>query len=135
MLKIRRMIHEEKGGKLTAWDTKTAAGTRTIKLLPSTAVLLRERKKTALTEWIFPHPWKPEQPTRPSAAYERMKVLLKEARLPDLRFHDLRHTFATNALAHGMDIKTLSTILGHVSSATTLNTYSHVTDEMCKGQR
>lgn len=47
-----------------------------------------------------------------------------------MRFHDLRHTFATNALAHGMDIKTLSTILGHVSSATTLNTYSHVTDEM-----
>ena len=43
---------------------------------------------------------------------------------------DLRHTFATNALAHGMDIKTQSTILGHVSSATTLNTYSHVTDEM-----
>ena len=40
------------------------------------------------------------------------------------------HTFATNALAYGMDIKTLSTILGHVSCATTLNTYSHVTDEM-----
>ena len=47
-----------------------------------------------------------------------------------MRFHDLRHTFATNALAHGMDIKTLSTILGHVSAATTLNTYSHITDEM-----
>ena len=37
---------------------------------------------------------------------------------------------ATNALAHGMDIKTLSTILGHVSAATTLNTYSHITEEM-----
>ena len=61
-LKIRRTIHEEKGGKLTAWDTKTAAGTRTINLAPSTAALLRERKKTALTEWIFPHPLKPEQP-------------------------------------------------------------------------
>ena len=38
--------------------------------------------------------------------------------------------YATNALSYGMDIKTLSTILGHVSCATTLNTYSHVTDEM-----
>lgn len=36
----------------------------------------------------------------------------------------------TNALGHGMDVKTLSAILGHVSSATTLNTYTHVTDEM-----
>ena len=106
-LKVRRTIHEEKGGKLTAWDTKTAAGTRTIHLSPSTAALLRERKKTALTEWIFPHPWKPEQPTRPSAAYERMKILLKEAGLPDLRFHDLRHTFATHALTSGVDVKTL----------------------------
>lgn len=59
-----------------------------------------------------------------------MKLLLEQAGLPDIRFHDLRHTFATNALAHGMDIKTLSTILGHVSSSTTLNTYSHITDEM-----
>ena len=42
----------------------------------------------------------------------------------------LRHTFATTALEHGMDIKTLSAIIGHVSSATTLDIYSHITDEM-----
>ena len=131
-LKVRRTIHEEKGGKLTAWDTKTAAGTRTIHLSPSTAVLLRERKKTALTEWIFPHPWKPEQPTRPSAAYERMKILLKEAGLPDLRFHDLRHTFATHALTSGVDVKTLSGILGHTRAAFTLDTYTHTTGDMQK---
>ena len=131
-LKISRTIHEEKGGKLAAWDTKTAAGTRTIHLSPSTAALLRERKKTALTEWIFPHPWKPEQPTRPSAAYERMKVLLKEARLPDLRFHDLRHTFATHALTSGVDVKTLSGILGHTRAAFTLDTYTHTTGDMQK---
>ena len=47
-----------------------------------------------------------------------------------MRSHDLRHTFATNTLAHEMDIKTLPTFLNHVSSATTLNTYSHVTDEL-----
>lgn len=131
-LKISRTIHEEKGGKLTAWDTKTAAGTRTIHLSPSTAALLRERKKTALTEWIFPHPWKPEQPTRPSAAYERMKVLLKEAGLPDLRFHDLRHTFATHALTSGVDVKTLSGILGHTRAAFTLDIYTHTTGDMQK---
>lgn len=131
-LKIRRTIHEEKGGELTAWDTKTAAGTRTIHLSPSTAALLRERKKTALTEWIFPHPWKPEQPTRPSAAYERMKILLKEAGLPDLRFHDLRHTFATHALTSGVDVKTLSGILGHTRAAFTLDTYTHTTGDMQK---
>lgn len=47
-----------------------------------------------------------------------------------IRFHDLRHTFATASLEHGMDVKTLSTIIGHVSSSTTLNIYTHVTAEM-----
>ena len=46
------------------------------------------------------------------------------------RFHELRHTFATEALEHGMDVKTLSAIIGHVSAATTLNIYAHVTTEM-----
>lgn len=47
-----------------------------------------------------------------------------------MRFHDFRHSCATMALEHGMDVKTLSTIIGHVSSATTLDIYSHVTDLM-----
>ena len=47
-----------------------------------------------------------------------------------MRFHDLRHTFATMTLEHGMDVKTLSATIGHVSSATTLDIYSHITDTM-----
>lgn len=124
-LKICRAVHEERGGKLTTWDTKTSAGARTITLPPSTVELLRERKKSALTEWIFPHPWKPEQPTHPSTAYDRLKALLKRAELPDIRFHGLHHTFATHALASGVDVKTLSGILGHTRSAFTQDTYPH----------
>ena len=42
----------------------------------------------------------------------------------------LRPTFVSASLEHGMDIKTLSTIIGHVSSSATLNVYAHITDEM-----
>lgn len=47
-----------------------------------------------------------------------------------MTYPDLRHTFATISLEHGMDIKTLSAIIGHISSRTTLNIYTHITDEM-----
>lgn len=66
----------------------------------------------------------------PATFRQRLCLLLEHTGCKQVRFHDLRHTFATNALEYGMNIKTLSTILGHVSSATTLNVYSHITDEM-----
>ena len=52
--------------------------------------------------------------------------------LPDLRFHDLRHTFATHALANGVDAKTLSGILGHTKASFTVDTYTHTTTDMHK---
>lgn len=59
-----------------------------------------------------------------------MKLLLEQARLPDIRFHDLCHTFATHALTSGVDVKTLSGILGHTRAAFTLDTYTHTTGDM-----
>ena len=79
---------------------------------------------------MFPSRIKPEQPIDPGYVRKRLQVILERAGCKRVRFHDLRHTFATLSLENGMDVKTLSTIIGHVSSATTLNTYTHITDEM-----
>ena len=62
-----------------------------------------------------------------------MKVLLSKAGITEnIPFHGLRHTFATHALASGVDAKTLSGILGHTDASFTLNTYTHVTTDMQK---
>ena len=129
-LKVRRTIHAGKGEELTAGEPKTYAGTRTILLPYSTAQFLQKRQESALTEWIFPNPIKPEQPTNPGSAYRKLKQILKKAGLPGIRFHDLRHTFATHALTSGVDAKTLSGILGHTKASFTLDTYTHVTGDM-----
>lgn len=58
--------------------------------------------------------------------YQRIfKKLLKEAGVRDRKFHALRHSFATRALELGVDIKTLSEILGHANVSITLNIYAH----------
>ena len=50
--------------------------------------------------------------------------------IPDLRFHDLRHSYATISIQNGDDIKTVSESLGHATVAFTLDVYGHVTDKM-----
>mgnify|MGYP000323629310 CR=1 FL=1 len=129
-LKVLRSVNVPKAGELEIGETKTSQGRRTIRLPPSTVQRLKERKKHAVSQWIFPEPLAPEKPVRPSAAYYWMKRILKEAGLPAIRFHDLRHTFATHALTSGVDAKTLSGILGHTNASFTLDTYAHVTGDM-----
>ena len=129
-LKVCRTLHSQRKGEYTVGETKTNQGMRTIILPHSVTEILRRRKADAISQWIFPDPVKPEDPVDPNAAYRHMKTLLQRAGLPSIRFHDLRHTFATLALENGMDVKTLSAMLGHVSAATTLDIYTHITDDM-----
>lgn len=132
ILKVSRTLHREKGGRLVAGDTKTYAGTRKIILPPSTAELLTRRKKQSFSPWIFHDPLRPEAPVNPDSAYRQLKIFLAEAGLPNIRFHDLRHTFSTHALASGVDAKTLAGILGHTKASFTLDTYTHTTGDMQK---
>ncbi len=131
-LKIQRSVGRIKDGVLPVGETKTETGTREILLPPSTVELLKKRKENAVSDWIFPNWNNPEEPMNPQSAYTRLKVLLKKAELPLIRFHDLRHTFATHAIAGGVDAKTLSGILGHTNASFTLDTYTHVTTDMQK---
>ena len=131
-IKIKRSVGRLKNGVLPVGDTKTETGTREIILPPSTIELLKTRKENAVGDWIFPNFHKPEEPINPQSAYTHLKVLLKKAELPLIRFHDLRHTFATHAIAGGVDAKTLSGILGHTNASFTLDAYTHVTTDMQK---
>jgi integrase len=66
-------------------------------------------------------------PIRKSNLIRReFKPLLQSAKLPDIRFHDLRHSAATLALSLGIHPKVVQERLGHTQISTTLDTYSHV---------
>lgn len=117
-------------GQLTISEPKTKATIRTIILPPPVLNVLREYKRTVASRWIFPSPRKEDAPVDPAHFRRVLHLILERAGCRQVRFHDLRHVFATNALAQGMDVKTLSTIIGHVSTSTTLNVYAHATDTM-----
>ena len=111
-------------------EPKTKSSSRTV-ILPGAVVnVLKELKERTGSDWMFPAPRATDRPMDPKSAYRKMKKALARAGCKNIRFHDLRHTFATTALEHGMDIKTLSAVIGHVSTATTIDIYSHITETM-----
>ena len=129
-LRIERQVYRV-NGELGAHPLKTKASYRTIVLPPAVLRMLqsyREQMKESI--WIFPSPWNSNAPRDPDTLYHMMQLILERAECKKIRFHDLRHTFATMSLEHGMDVKTLSATIGHTSSATTLDIYSHITTEM-----
>ena len=131
-LQVKRSVSVKEGGGVSIGETKTETGGRCIQMPPSVADVLQNRKQTAITEWVFPNFMHPEQPISPATAYRKLKIILKHAGLPLIRFHDLRHTFATHATHGGVDPKTLAGILGHTNASFTLDTYTHVTSDMQK---
>ena len=67
------------------------------------------------------------RPISPDSVNNVLKRVLERVGIPKVRFHDLRHTFATIALQNGVDIKTVSGMPGHFSAGFPLDTYAYVT--------
>ena len=122
------------GGKLIISEPKTKAAFRTIILPPAMLEVLAEYKKGIFSDLMFPSRIKPDQPIDPGYVRKRLQVILKRAGCKSVRFHDLRHTFATRCIELGVDVKTLSEILGHANVSTTLNTYVHSSMERKREQ-
>ena len=88
-------------------------------------VLKQQRKKGDSSPRVFLSSF--GGPISLGSVLHMLHRVLKRAGLPRVRFHDLRHTFATLALQNGVDVKTVSGMLGHYSAGFTLDTYAHVT--------
>ena len=117
-------------GELVVSPPKTRNSVRTL-ALPQQAVdlLIAEHQKHPRNPYLFPSP-KTGTMYDPDAFRRTHDKILKPIGAEHIRFHDLRHTFATLSLKSGVDVKTLSGALGHYSAGFTLNTYTHATAQM-----
>ena len=124
-MRIQRSIARQ-NGSVGEVPLKTKNAYRTLPLSEDAVEVLKEQKKKAGdSPYVFPSP--AGGPMSPDSVLHRLQRVLKRAGLPRIRFHDLRHTFATLALQNGVDVKTVSGMLGHYSAGFTLDTYAHVT--------
>ena len=113
-------------GEIVEAPLKTKNAYRVLPLSAEAVEVLREqRRKSGKSQYVFPSP--AGGPISPDSVLHMLHRVLKRAGLPKVRFHDLRHTFAILALQNGVDIKTVSGMLGHYSAGFTLDTYTHVT--------
>ena len=129
-LSVTKQLMSSRDGELKITQPKTATSVRLISLPQETVELLKEEhSKHPLNIYMFPSP-RTGGMYHPDSIVKLHEKILNDAGIEHLRFHDLRHSFATYALLSGADVKTLSCMLGHYSAGFTLNTYCHATRDM-----
>lgn len=125
------------GGRWTLTEPKTTRSKRTVRLAPRVVEVLRAHYLAEAERLLaLGHRIRPDtlvftdrwgDPVNPWHITERaFKPLLRRAGLPELRFHDLRHSFASMMLSEGVRVDVVSRMLGHATPAITLNVYSHL---------
>jgi integrase len=142
-LQVRRALTAAKGGPVLS-APKTKGSRRTVRLTQTAMEALRSHLGRQLEEIDRVGDTRREDGliftsesgsplSRQHVTAHRFKPLLRRAGLPEIRFHDLRHTCATLLLSKNVNPKVVSEMLGHASIAITLDTYSHVLPTMQEG--
>ena len=121
ILTVSKSCHDSKDG-LVIDEPKTQSSRRMIPLPKQLLPILKSVKKKSDSPFVVSANGKPVS----VRSYQRsFELLLQRLHIPHKGFHSLRHTFATRAIECGMDVKTLSEILGHKNPTVTLNRYAH----------
>ena len=125
LLVVSKTCHDGTDGRnhIRIMDSpKTVHSRRVIPLPKQILPLLKKLKKRSICEYIIADGDKPVF----VRSYQRtFELLLKKLGIAHKGFHSLRHTFATRVLECGMDVKTLSELLGHKNATIPLNRYAH----------
>jgi integrase len=141
ILQVRRTLSTATGRGFSFNAPKTAKGRRSIKLPESALSSLRRHRNAQKRESEkIPGLWQEHDLvftthigtpiSRQDLIVRSFKPLLQRAELPNIRFHDLRHTCATLLLSRGVHAKLVQELLGHATISVTLDTYSHVLPSM-----
>jgi len=134
MVRVRTQL-QRLDGQPQLFDLKTESSRRNINLPPMLVTQLRAHRirqaeeRLACPRWqdwnlIFPSTIGP--PFDPQNLTKRFKAILGHAGLPDMRFHDLRHSCATLLFAQGVPLGVVQRTLGHSQFSLTMNTYVHI---------
>ena len=128
-------------GRLQIVDPKTADSVRDVAIGRTALDVLRrhrfrqnEERMRKGTSWedhelVFPNTWGRYMATDYFVRREFARIL-ERASLPHIRFHDLRHTFATLQLSNNQPVKIVSEMMGHTRTAITQDLYTHVSAQM-----
>ncbi|HEX3456966.1 MAG TPA: tyrosine-type recombinase/integrase [Candidatus Baltobacteraceae bacterium] len=139
---IRRTVELVKG-QVREKPPKTARSARTLALAPFVVAALREQKalqgevrmnrgmgRATKDDYVFDRSDRPGELRNPDTFGSRFYELIRRKKLPKIRLHDLRHSFASLSLVAGADLKLISSSLGHSTIAITANTYLHLAQSL-----
>lgn len=129
-------------GELKPMDTKTNKSRRSVALMDITIEALKEERKNQLERKLaygekyqdlnYVCCWDDGRPLDPDFISKKFNKIVKKLDMPQIRFHDLRHTHATMLLKQGTNPKIVQERLGHATISTTMDIYSHALPEMQK---